>query len=82
MELPTTSRNNCYVVVFPKCPLVFPTPDQKAVRIAKLLAEVMIPMFGCPESLLSDGVLATLMQDVCEPMSDECLKVKHNGIPF
>ena len=75
MELPTTSRNNRYVVVFQdlftKWPLVFPTPDQKAARIAKLLAEELIPMFGCPESLLSDrgtNLLATVMHDVCELM--------------
>ena len=75
MELPTTSKNNRYVIVFQdlftKWPLVFPTPDQKAIRIAKLLAEQLIPMFGCPESLLSDrgaNLLATVMQDVCELM--------------
>ena len=47
---------------------MFAAPDQKAVRIAKLLEE-LIPMFGCPESLLSDrgtNLLATVMQDVCK----------------
>ena len=75
MELLTTSKNNHYVIVFQdlftKWPLVFPTPDQKVIRIAKLLAEELIPMFGCPESLLSDrgaNLLATVMQDVCELM--------------
>jgi len=75
MELPTTARHNRYVIVFQdmfsKWPLVFAVPDQKAIRIAKLLAEELIPMFGCPESLLSDrgtNLLATVMQDVCKLM--------------
>ena len=51
--------------------LVFAVPDQKALRIAKLLAEEVISMFGCPESLLSDrgtNLLATVMQGVCKLM--------------
>jgi len=75
MELPTTARHNHYVIVFQdlftKWPLVFAAPDQKAVRIAKLLAEELVHMFGCPESLLSDrgtNLLATVMQDVCKLM--------------
>jgi len=50
-------------------PLVFPIPDQKAVRIAKLLAEEVIPLFGVPEALLSDrgtNLLSHLVQDVCK----------------
>ena len=42
-ELPTTSQDNRYVVVFQdfltKWPFVFPVPDQKAMLIARLLAE-------------------------------------------
>lgn len=75
MELPTTTKGNKYVVVFQdlftKWPLVFAAPDQKATRIAKLLAEEVVPMFGCPECLLSDrgtNLLATVMQDVCKLM--------------
>ena len=71
MELPTPSKNNHYMAVFQdlftKQSLVFPTHDQKAIRIAKLLAEEPIPMFGCPGSLLSQrdsNLLATEMQDV------------------
>lgn len=52
MELPTTAKENKYVVVFQdlftKWPLVFAVLDQKATRIAKLLAEELVPMFGCP----------------------------------
>ena len=58
MELPITSRGNHYVIVcrdlFTKWPMVFPTPDQKAIRIAQLLVEEVIPTFGVPEALLSD----------------------------
>ena len=73
MELPVTEKGNRYVIVFQdfltKWPLVFPAPDQKAIRIARLLAEEVLPLFGCPESLLSDrgtNLLALVMQDVCQ----------------
>ena len=72
MELPRTTQGNKYVVIFQdflsKFPLVFPTPDQKSLRIAKLLVEEVVPLFGVPEALLSDrgaNLLSHLMQDVC-----------------
>jgi len=72
MELPQTKRGNKYVVVFQdffsKWPMVFPTPDQKAIRIAKLLAEEIVPFFGVPEALLSDrgtNLLSHLVLDLC-----------------
>ena len=52
MELPITKSGNRYVIVFQdflmKWPLVFPAPDQKAIRIARLVAEEVLPMFGVP----------------------------------
>lgn len=73
MELPITQQGNRYVIVFQdfltKWPLVYPAPDQKSIRIAKLLAEEVVPMFGVPEALLSDrgtNLLSHLMQEVCE----------------
>jgi len=70
---PVTDRGNHYVVVFQdfltKWPLVFPTLDQKAVRIARLLAEEVLPMFGVLESLLSvhgTSLQANVMKEVCE----------------
>ena len=73
MDLPITNKANQHVIVFQdflsKWPLVFPTPDQKAVRIVKLLVEEVIPIFGVPEALLTDrgtNLLAHLMQDVCK----------------
>lgn len=73
MELPKTDRGNKYVVVFQdflsKWPLVFPIPDQKSIRIARLLVEEVIPLFGVPEALLSDrgtNLLSHLMRDVCD----------------
>ena len=73
MELPVTIRGNKYVVVFQdlftKWPMVYPTPDQKAVRIAHLLVEEIAPFFGVPEALLLDrgtNLLSHLMKDVCE----------------
>ena len=73
MELPVTEQGNRYVIVFQdfltKWPLVFPAPDQKAIRIARLVAEEVFPLFGIPDALLSDRgakLLAHVMRDVCE----------------
>ena len=73
MELPVTEQGNRYVIVFQdfltKWPLVFPAPDQKAIRLARLVAEEILPLFGVPDALLSDrgtNLLAHVMQDVCE----------------
>ena len=73
MELPKISRGNRYVIVMQdfliKWPLVFPLPDQKANRIARLLVDELLPMFGVPEALLSDqgtNLLANVVQDVCQ----------------
>ena len=72
MDLPKTEAGNKHVVVFQdflsKWPLVFPVPDQKAIRLARLLVEEEVPMFGVPEALLSDrgtNLLSHLMEDVC-----------------
>ena len=73
MELPLTTNGNKYALVFQdlftKWPMVYATPDQKAERIAKLLTQEIVPMFGVPEALLSDrgtNLLSHLMQDVCK----------------
>ena len=72
MELPISCKENRYVIFFQdfltKWPFVFVTPDQKAIRIAELLAEKIVPSFGCPEALLSDQctiLLANVVQGVC-----------------
>ena len=53
MDLPCTERGNKHVVVFQdmftKWPLVFAVPDQRAERIARLLCEEVVPLFGVPE---------------------------------
>ena len=55
MDLPKTEAGNKHVVVFQDfLPLVFPVPDKKAIRLARLLVEEVVPMFGVPEALLSD----------------------------
>ena len=73
MDLPKTEAGNRHVVVFQdflsKWPLVFAVADQKALTIAQLLVEKVIPMFGVPEALLSDrgtNLLSHLMQDICK----------------
>ena len=73
MDLPITEAGNKHVVVFQdflsKYPLVYPVPDQKSIRIARLLVEKVVPLFGVPEALLSDrgtNLLSHLMKDVCE----------------
>ena len=71
MDLPCTDRSNKHVVVFQdmftKWPLVFPVPDQRAERIARLLCKEVVPMSGVPEALLSDrgsNLLSSMMLDV------------------
>ena len=63
MDLPRTERGNKHVLVFQdflsKWPMVFPIPDQKTERIAKLLVEELVPFFGVPEALLSDRGIAS-----------------------
>ena len=75
MDLPVTDSGNRHVVVFQdfltKWPMVFPVPDQKAVRLVKLLTEEVIPLFGVPEALLSDrgtNLMSTLMLDICKKL--------------
>ena len=72
MDLPLTESGNRHVVVFQdflsKWPLVFPVPDQKAERLARLLVNEVVPFCGVPEALLSDrgtNLLSHLMTDVC-----------------
>ena len=80
MDLPCTLRGNRHVVVFQdmltKWPMVFPVPDQKAERLARLLCEEIVPMFGVPEALLSGhgaNLLSHLMLDVCAILGIEKL---------
>jgi len=68
MDWPVTDSGNRHVVVFQdfltKWPVVFPVPDQRAIRLVKLLTEEVIPLFGVPEAVLSDkgtNLLPTLM---------------------
>ena len=64
----------CSVIVviqdlYTKWPFIYAVPDQKALRIARLLAEEVIPNFGVPESLLSDrgtNFLSNLILDLCK----------------
>ena len=54
----------------------FPTPDQKAEHIARLLVEEVMPCFGVPEALLSDtgtNLLSFLMKDICKMLGIEKL---------
>ena len=56
--------------------MVYPTSDQKAERIFRLLVEEIVPFFGVSEALLSDrgtNLLSHLMKDVCKPLGIEKL---------
>ena len=65
MELPLTTKGNKYLQdLFTKRPMAFSTPNQKVLRIARLLDEEIVPLFGVSKALLSDR-LSILMQDVC-----------------
>ena len=72
-ELPLTTNRNKYAIVFQdlfiKWPMVYTAPDQKATKLAKILVNEIVPMFGVPKALLSDhgtNLLSCLMQDVCK----------------
>ena len=73
MELSKTAAGNRYVIVLQdfltKWPMIFAAPDQKAHRIAHLLAEEVVPFCGVLEALLSDcgtNLLSNLVKDVCQ----------------
>ena len=73
MELPLTTNGNRYAIVFQdlftKWPMVYASPDQKAITLPTLLVKEIVPMFGVPEAILSDrgtNLLSHLMQDVCK----------------
>ena len=72
MQLPVTRSGKKYVVVFlgylMKWVEVFPTADQQASTIARLLVEHIICRHGVPEELLSDrgsNFLSDLMLELC-----------------
>ena len=80
MELPKTDKGNKYAVVFmdlfTKWPFVYATPDQKSLRIAKLLVDEIVPFCGVPEALLTDrgtNLLSHLMLDLCEMLGTKKL---------
>ena len=70
-------QGNKHVVVFQDMfpnmwPMAFAVPDKEAARIAKLLCEKIVPLFGVPESLLTDrggNLLSHLVLDVCSLLS-------------
>ena len=71
VQLPVTKKGHKYAVVFmgylTTWPEVFPTKDQTASTIAKLLMEEIICRHGAPAALLSDrgpSFLSGLMQEV------------------
>lgn len=73
LDLLKTEQGNQHAIVFQdlftKWPMVYPAPDQKAVRLACLLAEEIVCLFGVPEVMLSDrgtNLLSHLMSDVCQ----------------
>ena len=80
MDLLKTKDGNKHVLVLQdfltKWPMVYPMPDQKTVRIVKILVEELIPMFGVPEALLCDrgtNLLSFLMKDICSLLGIEKL---------
>ena len=75
VQLHVTWKGNKYAVVFmgylAKCPEVFPTKDQTAPIIAKLLVEKIISHHGVPSELLSDrgpSFLSGLMEEIYSAM--------------
>ncbi len=75
IQFPRSYSGKQYAVVFmdylTKWPEVFPTSDQTALTIAKLLAEKVISRHGVPAELSSDrgaAFLSNLMKGVCQLM--------------
>ena len=73
--LPVTRKGNKYAVVFmdylTKWPEVFPTKDQTAPTVTKLLVEEIISRHGVPSELLSDrgsSFLSGLMKEIYSAM--------------
>ena len=58
MYLPKTIEGIKQVIVFQdylsKWRIVYPIPDQKAIRLVQILANEIIPFYGVPECILSD----------------------------
>ena len=75
LQLPRSYDVNQYAVVFvdylTKWPEVFPTKDQTALTIARLLVDQIVARHGVPSDLLSDrgaNFLSHLMQELCHLM--------------
>ena len=70
MDLPKMADGNQHVQDYlTKWPMVYAIPDQKALRIAQILVNEIMPFFGVPECLLSDrgtNLLSHLMTDLCK----------------
>ena len=73
--LPETHRGNKHILVlmdhFTKWCEAFPTPDQKASTVAKILVDRVFSRFGPPVVLHSDqgaNFESTLMDEVCDVM--------------
>ena len=71
VQLPKSHSGNQYAVVFcnylTKWPEVFPTKDQTALTVARLLVREIIPRHGVPRQLLSDrgsAFLSKLMMEI------------------
>ena len=70
---------------FTKWPMVFPVPDQKALRLAQLLVEEVVQFFGVPKTLLSDrglNLLSHQLLDVCSLLGIKKLNITscHDGM--
>lgn len=73
MDLPVTSSGNKHVLVFQDYFIrySYAIPDQKTHRIVDILVREIVPVFGVPESLLSDrgtNLLSHLMTGVCKAL--------------
>ena len=85
IQFTRSTTGNQYVVVFidylTKWVEAFPTKDQTALTIAKLLVEEVISRHGVPKELLSDrgaAFLSSLLKEIAQIMH---LRSQHHGIP-
>ena len=84
LKLPLSYNGNRYAIVFSdyltKWPEVFPSSDQKAETIARLLLEQIVSRHGVPDQLLSDrgqNFLSELVLEVCKMLGTK--KINTSG---
>lgn len=85
VELPLTEARNKYVLVFQdyltKWHMVYPMPNKKFEKTAKIIVQELLLNFGVPEALLSDRGTNLLSFDVGSVWAVGDEEIEHNRLP-